>query len=235
MASSLLAQPKITRSQNGSPKSNVKNYIKKYAQEAIHQMIEFRIPASVTLAQAIFESGSGTSELALNSNNHFGIKCQNVWLGDTIIRTDDQPNECFRKYYYVEDSYRDHSLFLITRKRYAFLFEFEITDYKSWCYALKKTSYATYPQYAEELIRIIEENQLYDLDRVLPLKPIIAKRENKNLLNATLKPSKYNPRFFELKDYTKDGLIFIDEKEVLVQSIDMILQGSDTEAMAGNP
>lgn len=215
-------------------KSNLKKYIQQYAKEAVNQMVEFRIPASVILAQAIFESGSGTSELALSSNNHFGIKCQGIWLGDTIVRNDDALNECFRKYEKVEDSYRDHSLFLVSRKRYTNLFALSILDYRSWCLGLKKTGYATYPHYAEDLIKIIEEQHLYELDRVLNLSPILAKR-TKDEKAPGLKTSKINPSLFDMADYSKNGLLWMDERDVLAQSIDMILQNTELGSMAGNP
>jgi hypothetical protein len=235
---SMLAQPvsqKNEETQAANAKSNIKTYIHQFASDAVEQMIEFKIPASVTLAQAIFESGSGTSELAKTSNNHFGIKCHGVWIGDTIVRDDDVANECFRKYYHVEDSYRDHSLFLVTRKRYAFLFDYAITDYKAWCYGLKKTCYATYPHYAENLIKIIEEQKLYELDRVMPLKPIFASMTKKASKAPQLKISRFNPKLYNIKEFNKEGLIWLDERDVLVQSLDMILIGSDEESMAGNP
>lgn len=215
-------------------KSNLKNYIRQYSQEAVNQMVEFRIPASVILAQAIFESGSGSSELANSSNNHFGIKCQGIWLGDTIVRNDDALNECFRKYEKVEDSYRDHSLFLVSRKRYANLFAYSIFDYRSWCYGLKKTGYATYPHYAEDLIRIIEEQHLYELDRVLSLSPMIAKKAKDEKIPA-LKTVKINSSLYDMADYSKNGLLWMDERDVLVQSVDMILQNTEMGSMAGNP
>lgn len=236
--SSMFAQaPLIKRelSQQQKLKSNVKNYIKQYAQEAVNQMVEFKIPASVILAQAIFESGSGTSELANSSNNHFGIKCQGIWIGDTIIRNDDRPNECFRKYDQVEDSYRDHSLFLVSRKRYTNLFNYGVSDYKAWCYGLKKLGYATYPHYAENLIKIIEDEKLYELDGVMDLKPVLALNKRKTTKIPEIKLSKYNPRLFDIKDFSKDGLMWLNEQEVLVQSLEMILQSSDNSSMAGNP
>jgi hypothetical protein len=139
-------------------------YIDRYAAEAVNQMLEFRIPASVTLAQAILESGRGTSRLARLSNNHFGIKCHREWGGEFTRQDDDSLNECFRVYQNIRDSYTDHSMFLFSRARYAPLFDLSITDYKGWCYGLKACGYATAPGYAEELIRIIEEFELYELD-----------------------------------------------------------------------
>lgn len=138
-------------------------YIDKYKDESIYQMKKYKIPASITLAQGILESGNGNSELAKKSNNHFGIKCHSDWQGERVYHDDDKKNECFRKYNKVRDSYDDHSEFLL-RPRYAALFEYALTDYKSWAIGLKKAGYATNPNYAKHLIKIIEENELYKLD-----------------------------------------------------------------------
>ena len=138
-------------------------YIDKYKDEAIYQMKKYKIPASITLAQGILESGDGNSELAKKSNNHFGIKCHSDWKGERVYHDDDKKDECFRKYNTVRDSYDDHSEFLL-RPRYAALFEYVLTDYKSWAKGLKKAGYATNPNYAKLLIKIIEENELHKLD-----------------------------------------------------------------------
>ncbi len=138
-------------------------YIEKFKDEAIYQMKKYKIPASITLAQGILESGNGNSELAKKSNNHFGIKCHSAWQGERVYHDDDKKNECFRKYNKVRDSYDDHSEFLL-RPRYASLFEYALTDYKSWAKGLKKAGYATNPNYAKHLIKIIEENELHKLD-----------------------------------------------------------------------
>mgnify|MGYP006278287489 CR=1 FL=1 len=140
-------------------------YIEKYKDIAIEKMMEYRIPASITLAQGILESGDGNSDLARKANNHFGIKCHKDWRGKTFRQDDDLPNECFRKYDRVEDSYRDHSYFLTERDRYADLFRLDITDYKGWAHGLKKAGYATSPVYPKILIKIIEENKLYKYDQ----------------------------------------------------------------------
>lgn len=150
------------------------------------------------------------------------------------MRDDDVANECFRKYESVEDSYRDHSLFLVSRKRYSNLFNHSIMDYKAWCYGLKKTGYATYPHYAEDLIKIIEEQKLYELDRVISLQPILAKVSTQESI-PSLRQSRFNPGMYGLKDFNKHGLLWLDEHDVLVQSIDMIMQNNDSKAMAGNP
>jgi LysM repeat protein len=139
-------------------------YIKEYKSIAIREMVLYKIPASITLSQAIIESGCGKSTLATNSLNHFGIKCQKEWTGNTFYYDDDKPKECFRKYDNVDESYRDHSKFLASRARYASLFTLPITDYKGWAIGLKQAGYATNPEYANILIRLIERYELYLLD-----------------------------------------------------------------------
>lgn len=142
-----------------------KEFIRKYKHIAIREMERTGIPASITLAQGILESGCGESELATNANNHFGIKCHKEWDGDTYTMDDDEKNECFRKYKHAEESWIDHSEFLTSRPRYAGLFNLKTTDYKAWARGLKAAGYATNPQYADLLIKIIEDEELYKLDR----------------------------------------------------------------------
>lgn len=139
-------------------------YIDQYKGIAIEQMTKYKIPASITLAQGLFESGAGLSVLAKYSNNHFGIKCTNSWKGKMVYHDDDAPNECFRAYDNARDSYEDHSLFLSRGPRYQFLFALDITDYRGWALGLKKAGYATDPSYANRLISIIESYQLYKYD-----------------------------------------------------------------------
>ena len=141
-------------------------YIQKYARIAVREMHAYKIPASITLAQGILESGSGGSELALKSNNHFGIKCHTGWTGQRVYHDDDAKGECFRKYVYTETSYRDHSLFLSQRRRYAFLFEYDTKDYKKWAYGLRKAGYATDKKYPEKLLKFIKQYELYKFDKV---------------------------------------------------------------------
>lgn len=143
---------------------DIRNYIDEYAELAIRKMDEFKIPASITIAQGIFESAAGRSRLAVEGNNHFGIKCHTEWTGDTILVDDDELQECFRKYATVAESYTDHSLFLTTRKRYANLFSLDIMDYKAWARTLKDDGYATNPQYADRLISLIERFNIAKLD-----------------------------------------------------------------------
>jgi len=140
-------------------------YINRYAPVAIAEMKRTGIPASITLAQGMLESDCGYSSLAREGNNHFGIKCHNTWKGDAMYHDDDKKNECFRKYATAEESFRDHSDFIAGTKRYAELFELNPYDYKGWAKGLKKCGYATHPQYAEMLIRLIEEEKLYEFDR----------------------------------------------------------------------
>lgn len=139
-------------------------YIERYKDIAMREMNDYGIPASITLAQGILESGVGKSELAVKANNHFGIKCHNDWTGEKIYHDDDKNNECFRKYKRAEDSFIDHSLFLKNKARYSFLFELDKTDYRAWAKGLKQAGYATDPNYAKRLITLIEENELYRYD-----------------------------------------------------------------------
>ena len=139
-------------------------YIDKYKDIAIEQMRKYHIPASITLAQGLLESGAGKSELARESNNHFGIKCH-AWDGKRTYHDDDEAGECFRVYKSVKDSYEDHSIFLATGSRYAFLFKFPVTDYINWARGLKRAGYATSPTYADKLIEIIERYNLSQFDR----------------------------------------------------------------------
>ena len=138
-------------------------YIDQYRDCAIEQMLKCKIPASITLAQGILESGAGQSELATKGNNHFGIKCH-TWTGRTIHRDDDARNECFRAYNSAFESFEDHSRFLATGQRYASLFKLKPTDYQGWARGLKAAGYATNPQYAQRLIDIIQLYKLYQYD-----------------------------------------------------------------------
>ena len=137
---------------------------RKYRDIAVREMKRYHIPASITLAQGLLESGAGKSELARKSNNHFGIKCGGDWRGKTVSHDDDARGECFRAYKHPKDSYEDHSKFLVGRPRYASLFKLKITDYKGWARGLKKAGYATNPRYADQLIGIIELYELYKYD-----------------------------------------------------------------------
>lgn len=139
------------------------DYIERYGGMAVEQMRLYGVPASITLAQGLLESAAGRSTLAMEGNNHFGIKCHKEWSGASMLRNDDAPDECFRVYDSPEDSFRDHSLFL-RRQRYASLFDLAPTDYEGWARGLKKCGYATDPNYADRLISIIELYSLQDFD-----------------------------------------------------------------------
>lgn len=139
-------------------------YIEKYKAVAKENMIRTGIPASITLGQAILESGAGTGPLSVQANNHFGIKCHKEWTGASIKYTDDAENECFRKYDDPSQSFKDHSFFLTSRPRYAELFEFQKDDYRSWAYGLKAAGYATDKQYPDKLIGLIEKYELSKYD-----------------------------------------------------------------------
>lgn len=144
--------------------ANYDNYINEYKNVAISEMEQFGIPASITLAQGILESGAGTAELAREANNHFGIKCHSTWTGDRMYHDDDEKQECFRKYENAAESFRDHSKFLNERERYKSLFDLKKDDYKGWAKGLKAAGYATDPHYADRLIELIEKYDLSQYD-----------------------------------------------------------------------
>lgn len=151
----------------------VVSYINQFKEIAKSSMFEYGVPASITLAQGILESGTGQGALSKNANNHFGIKCNSDWTGESVRYTDDAENECFRKYEYPSQSYRDHSMFLSTKPRYATLFELEKNDYKEWAKGLRAAGYATDPDYPNKLIKLIERFQLNRFDNeVLGLETI---------------------------------------------------------------
>lgn len=154
-------QPVVSTSRSGL---SAQDYINTYSDIAVSEMKRTGIPASITLAQGMIESDFGRSSIAREANNHFGIKCHNGWTGPTIYHNDDRRNECFRKYRKPEESFYDHSDFLKSGSRYYFLFDIASTDYKGWARGLKKAGYATNPDYANMLIRNIEENNLMIYD-----------------------------------------------------------------------
>ncbi|MCR5351309.1 MAG: glucosaminidase domain-containing protein [Bacteroidales bacterium] len=139
-------------------------YIDQYSALAVLEMQRTGVPASITLAQGMLESGAGLSPLATKANNHFGLKCHGDWTGERFYYDDETPDECFRMYRTVEDSFRAHSDFLRGRERYASLFELDPTDYKGWARGLRRAGYATDPSYASKLITLIEDFQLYRFD-----------------------------------------------------------------------
>ena len=158
----ILSLPLVLTAQRITPEE----YIQTYKGIAIREMKTHKIPASITLAQGLLESGAGNSALAREAKNHFGIKCHKGWKGETYIMDDDAKDECFRKYDDVEDSFRDHSEFLSTHSRYAALFDLEITDYQGWAKGLKAAGYATNPKYAQLLIDRIDLYDLTKYDRI---------------------------------------------------------------------
>ncbi|MES2590551.1 MAG: glucosaminidase domain-containing protein [Bacteroidota bacterium] len=184
--------PLTVLSENTVPVSAAQLYVQNFKDDAIKEMAMYNIPASITLAQGMLESGFGTSDLAVQANNHFGIKCHDEWNGPTFIKTDDEKDECFRKYSTVLDSYTDHSLFLKSRARYAQLFELNPTDYRGWAKGLKENGYATDPKYTDRLLELIEAHELfkYDLANQPPRrsKTNSAKKETKS--NATITVTK---------------------------------------------
>lgn len=200
------------------------DYILTYKDIAMREMKEHKIPASITLAQGLLESGAGNSALAREAKNHFGIKCHKGWDGDTYIMDDDEKNECFRKYDNAEQSFVDHSLFLTTRNRYAALFELDITDYEGWAKGLKAAGYATNPKYAQLLIDRIN---LYDLTKYDQIALGNMKDDNQlpdiapedELLELAYSPD--NRAAFELVDmtpekrfiYENNGVRFVFAKE----------------------
>lgn len=152
-------------------------YVEEWNDVAVNQMVLHGIPASITLAQGILESGYGKSRLAVRANNHFGIKCHG-WKGEGFYQDDDKKDECFRKYESASASYEDHSLFLTTRSRYDFLFDLDITDYKAWAKGLKKAGYATNPKYHKKLITLIEKYDLDEFDEKGDVDWVARKKEN---------------------------------------------------------
>ena len=150
-------------------------YIDQYKDLAIEEMLRYNIPASITLAQGVFESGAGRSELSVKGNNHFGIKCHG-WTGRSVYHDDDTRNECFRAYDNVLQSYEDHSKFLRYNVRYNSLFTLQRTDYRGWAQGLKACGYATNPRYADKLIELIELYKLYELDKATSYDKFMAKR-----------------------------------------------------------
>ena len=153
-----------TPPKNASYAEVVSTYIDNYSQIAKDEMLQYGIPASITLAQGILESGAGRGELTRKANNHFGIKCHTSWTGERVYHDDDEKGECFRKYKDPKYSFRDHSLFLTGRSRYQDLFTLKKRDYKGWAKGLKKAGYATDPKYPNKLINIIERYNLTQYD-----------------------------------------------------------------------
>ena len=176
------------------------SYIDQYKNLAIEEMLRYNIPASITLAQGIFESSAGRSELTVKGNNHFGIKCHG-WGGNTIYHDDDERNECFRAYDNAKQSYEDHSKFLSQNTRYRSLFSLQRTDYRSWARGLKACGYATNPVYADKLIELIELYKLYELDRAEHYDKFMSKRGGYD------KPITHGMTLLPIKIYNKNYYI----------------------------
>ena len=193
-------------------------YIKTYKDIAIREMKTHKIPASITLAQGLLESGAGNSALAREAKNHFGIKCHKGWTGDTYTMDDDAKDECFRKYKNAEESFRDHSEFLTTRSRYSALFDLKITDYKGWAKGLKAAGYATNPKYAQLLIDRIELYDLTQYDKIAlgqikesDIEPIAPEAEE----YFELAYSPEDKSVFPLADMTPEGRFLYENNGVL--------------------
>jgi LysM repeat protein len=209
-------------------RKEVLEYIETYNSIAIDEMIRAKVPASITLAQGILESGSGKSPLSVKANNHFGIKCKEEWTGGKYYHDDDAPQECFRVYSSASESYVDHSDFLANRPRYVGLFQLPITDYKSWAHALKSAGYATNPKYASMLIQYIEDYNLAQYDQVAMVKleqketapkvlektePLVAKGESKVIVSDVKNHDQSKHFAIEIKNQDKG------RKEVVINGV----------------
>lgn len=201
-------------------KITVEEYIETYKDIAMKEMREHKIPASITLAQGIIESGAGNSALAREAKNHFGIKCHKGWTGKTYTMDDDEKDECFRKYKKVEDSFRDHSEFLTSRPRYADLFKLDIMDYEGWAKGLKAAGYATSPTYATALINRIKLNKLYLYDQ-LAMGMISEKELKKRMNDSQEKPAEAKPSTSIVVPPTELELAYTPTDRSLYELVDM--------------
>lgn len=201
------------------------DYIRKYQVLAIEEMGRSGIPASIKMAQACLESGYGNSELSRRSNNHFGIKCKHNWKGQRVYYDDDEKGECFRKYKSVEESYIDHTNFLMGNPRYAFLFKLAPDDYKRWARGLKQAGYATAPYYDNQLIKIIEEYKLYRLDHKQTLYPMTAYEGKQQLSKGFTDRVMINPfQAHEVININNIDAVIArkgDTYEIIAQELDM--------------
>ena len=184
-----------------APNENIIKYIEQYAALAVKEMERTGVPASIKIAQGIHETNAGKSDLVLQSNNHFGIKCKSTWTGEKVFHNDDAEGECFRKYEDAKASYLDHSNYLKSQPRYAFLFEYDANDYAAWAWGLKKAGYATNPIYAQTLIKYIEAYQLNELNDIAENKDE-EELENffEKIRNKPLQPLANNGKFIEPED-----------------------------------
>lgn len=197
----------------------INNYILQFKEIAMGNMTKYGIPASIILAQGILESGAGRGDLAVDANNHFGIKCHNDWLGESVRHDDDSAQECFRKYTEASESYRDHALFLVGKKRYASLFTYEKDDYKAWAKGLRACGYATDPNYPDKLISYIERYNLHQYDCQVTgrdYKPFEKSTPVKSSGNSNVNPN--DPNLYEVQK--GDTLYSISKKfNVLVDDL----------------
>lgn len=206
-------------------------YIEQYKQLALDSQREFGIPASIKMAQALLESSNGNSRLAVQANNHFGIKCKSYWRGETITHDDDAVGECFRKYPSAEESFADHSKFLSEGERYSFLFSIPTDDYESWAHGLKQAGYATNPQYAYLLIDIIEKNNLQNLAQAP--KPQKVEIVEQPVVETTTSPAKSK---FNINDYAiykkqkGSHTVYINNNSLFV----VMFEGETLESLAEN-
>ncbi len=206
------------------------DYIIRYKDIAIEKMQQYHIPASITLAQGLLESGNGNSILAREANNHFGIKCHKEWTGKTFFMDDDEKNECFRSYKHAEASFDDHSHFLTTRSRYAGLFVLDIMDYKAWAEGLKKAGYATNPRYPELLVNLIEKHRLFHYDSLAM--GYLKEKQNEGAVmkadvvapNPVIRPSE-----FEVTGKTKSGRYIHKNNGV---KLIFVMEGDSPESLA---
>ena len=195
------------------------SYIKTYSSVAKSEMNKYGIPASITLAQGLLESGIGIGYLAKNANNHFGIKCHKNWEGDRIYYDDDEKGECFRVYINPLESYYDHSIFLKNRARYAFLFKLKPNDYKGWAKGLKKAGYATDPKYSIKLINLIERYNLSRFDKPSVRRSNLTKDEKKNFRLIIHQVEKGDTLFSISRKYNIDIKDLIDQNNIRNETI----------------
>lgn len=209
-------------------------YISQYEEIAVSEMYRSGIPASITLAQGLLESGAGKSQLAVKSNNHFGIKCHNGWQGGRVYHDDDAKGECFRKYADPEESYRDHSDFLRYRDRYRFLFDYELTDYKSWAYGLKQAGYATDPRYPAKLIDLIEKYELYKYDTRKPSVTVTARTHEQETVAPPPPPSQIE-QVVRMEQGRRETFRFSLTREIFTQNgvpFIYVVEGETLESIA---
>lgn len=210
-----------------STQEKVTQYLAVFGPIAQREMSSYKIPASITLAQGLLESGFGEGRLALEANNHFGIKCHRDWNGGRIYHDDDEKGECFRVYKDAAESYRDHSLFLSERKRYAFLFRLGKKDYTSWAKGLKKAGYATDPKYPDKLIRLIERFGLAQYDKkaaqaikleqakVTPANEAVYIVEKGDTLYSIARKLNVSLKDIKHKNNLKDNTIYLGQELIL--------------------